>query len=392
MLAEILTLVAAAALAQASTATSAPTPAPAPQNTLSGVVVSAPPKAAATLGATVEVAGDEDGLHGNAVVIWPAAAYRIGAEGHVVLNCKIDAHGLAEWCQVVSQTPANKGFGAAAMELRPTFKLEPAKGPDGAPVSAMMAIKVEFKPPDLQFDRDKMDAELKMIRDNPLSGGSMDFKHQSNPLAMREVTMLDSPVWIQAASFDDVARAYPAKGGEVEGYVAAHCQVDKAGGLKACQIAKESPERRGFGDAALSLIPRFRVDPAQVAKAPGSTAVWVDVPIRLPPPAELADRTIAAPLWLIGIDPAATARFFPRKASVNGLTTGSGVARCTVAADGSMADCDAEPGLPDGMEFSYTAARLASTMKMNLWSADGGPVEGGVVHIPIAFNLKDAAK
>jgi len=29
-------------------------------------------------------------------------------------------------------------------------------------------------------------------------------------------------------------------------------------------------------------------------------------------------------------------------------------------------------------------------MKMNLWSADGAPVEGGVVHIPIRLNLKGA--
>jgi hypothetical protein len=27
-------------------------------------------------------------------------------------------------------------------------------------------------------------------------------------------------------------------------------------------------------------------------------------------------------------------------------------------------------------------------MKMNLWSSDGAPVEGGVVHIPIRLNLK----
>jgi hypothetical protein len=224
----------------------------------------------------------------------------------------------------------------------------------------------------------------------------MDFKNQSSPIAMRDVTMLDTPVWAQAASFDDLARAYPAKGAGLEGYAAAHCQVERAaaqaGVLKACQIIKESPDGHDFGKAALSLTARFRVDPAQLAKAPARTTLWVVVPIRLPPPAQLADRTISAPSWLVGIDPNATSHFFPRKAAVNGLKTGTGVARCTVAADGSMADCDAEPGLPDGMEFSYQAARLATTMKMNLWSADGAPVGGGVVHIPIAFSRKDGDK
>jgi hypothetical protein len=36
-------------------------------------------------------------------------------------------------------------------------------------------------------------------------------------------------------------------------------------------------------------------------------------------------------------------------------------------------------------------ATLASKMRMNLWSADGAPVGGGVVHIPIRLNLKGAA-
>jgi TonB family protein len=389
MLAGILALFAAAAPAPPATP-------PDPGNTVSGVTVSAPPKAPATVGATVEVAGDDEGRRGNYVVIWPAAAYRTAVEGHVTLACKIDVHGLAEWCQVASQTPADKGFGAAALELRPTFKLEPAKGPDGAPVSAMMSIKVDFKPPDPQFDRDKMFQELRTMKENPWTAGDMTFKNQSNPLAMRDVTMLDSPVWVQAANFDDLARAYPAKGAGVEGYAAVHCRVERsseqAGVLKACQIIKESPDGHDFGKAALGLAPRFRVDPAVLAKAPNRTALWVDVPIRLPPPAQLADRTVNAPIWLVSLDPEAASRFFPKKAAVNGLTAGTGVARCTVAADGSMADCEAEPGLPDGMEFSYVAARLATAMKMNLWSADGAPTEGGVVHIPIQLNLKPGPK
>ena len=49
-----------------------------------------------------------------------------------------------------------------------------------------------------------------------------------------------------------------------------------------------------------------------------------------------------------------------------------------------------EPGAPDGQGFSEAAVKLAATMKMNLWSADGAPVQGGVVHIPIRLNLKGA--
>jgi hypothetical protein len=209
---------------------------------------------------------------------------------------------------------------------------------------------------------------------------------------MRQVTMLDNPVWIAAATFDDLARAYPAKGDGVEGYAAAHCRVERsgarAGALRDCQIIKETPLDRGFGAAALGLAAKFRVAPTAAASAPNSTPVWVDVPIRMPPPAELADRTVMAPLWMAGLDPRATPHVFPPEAVASGLTTGRGVARCTVAADGTMTACAPETGEPDGLGFSEAAAKLATGMRMNLWSADAAPVEGGVVHIPIRLNLK----
>ena len=78
--------------------------------------------------------------------------------------------------------------------------------------------------------------------------------------------------------------------------------------------------------------------------------------------------------------------------SSNCSKTCRGVARCTVGPDGAMSDCVPEPGEPDGLGFSEAAAKLASAMRMNLWSADGAPVQGGVVHIPIRLNLKGAAQ
>lgn len=82
---------------------------------------------------------------------------------------------------------------------------------------------------------------------------------------------------------------------------------------------------------------------------------------------------------------------FPPEAAAQGLTSGRGVARCTVAADGTLTACGPDPDEPDQLGFSAAAAKLASAMRMNLWSADGAPVEGGVVHIPIRLNLKAGA-
>jgi hypothetical protein len=97
-----------------------------------------------------------------------------------------------------------------------------------------------------------------------------------------------------------------------------------------------------------------------------------------------------APAWLTSFDAKAAPRLFPPEAVAQGLATGRGVARCTVGAGGALAACVPEPGDPDGLGFSEAAAKLASGMKMNLWSADDAPVEGGVVHIPVRLNLKSA--
>jgi hypothetical protein len=205
---------------------------------------------------------------------------------------------------------------------------------------------------------------------------------------MRQVTMLDFPVWATAPSFDDLARAYPAQGRGTEGYVAAHCHVQRSGELTGCFTIKETPEGRGFGRAALSLTPKFRVT-RELAAAYHPTPLWVDVPIRFAAPAaSAAERTVTAPIWLTRFEPRRAPQVFPPEAVAQGLTTGRGVARCVVGADGALTGCTPDPDETDSLGFSAAAARLASAMKMNLWSADAGPVLGGVVHVPIRLNLK----
>ena len=369
----------------------------APDSTVSPLVVKAPPPAKLPpADAVVDVASDDETATGDFVAVWPALAYMVGTQGQVRLNCKVDTHGLAETCQVVSERPAGKGFGAAALELRPTFKLTPRKDADGQPITAVMSINLTFNPPKKELaGTEGTSAAIKSLGDTaglvaavrPVSG---------NPLAMRKVTMVDDPVWAAAPGFDDLAAAYPAAGHGVEGYVAAHCRVDRTGAraglLQQCQAIKEAPHDQGFAKAALALTPKFRIEPAALARAPSSAQLWVDVPIRLPPPAQIADRTVMAPIWVASFDPRATPKLFPPEAVASGLTTGRGVARCEVAADGALTACAPEPGDPDGLGFSEAAVKLASAMKMNLWSADGAPVEGGVIRIPIRLNLKPESK
>ena len=166
----------------------------------------------------------------------------------------------------------------------------------------------------------------------------------------------------------------------------AHCQVLRTGDLKNCEIVKETPAKLGFAKAALPLARKFKVIPA-LATAPHSTPMWVDIPIRMPPQAQM-DRTVVSPSWLTGVDPGTTPGVFPPEAAARGVTVGRGVAQCVVGPDGGLTQCAPAAGDPDGLGFSEAVAKLATGLKINLWSADASPVDGGKLRVEMRLALK----
>jgi hypothetical protein len=140
----------------------------------------------------------------------------------------------------------------------------------------------------------------------------------------------------------------------------------------------------------LDLTAKFRVT-RELATASHPTPLWVDVPIRFAPPSA-GERTVTAPTWITRFDPRKAPQVFPPEAAAQGLITGRGVARCLVGGDGSLTGCAPDPDEPDHLGFGAAAAQLASAMRMNLWSADAAPVQGGIVHVPIRLNLKPDGK
>jgi TonB family protein len=358
---------------------------------VSPVVVTARPKTAPPADAKVDVGSDHDNIAGQSVSIWPAGARAAGLSGSVTLSCMIDVHGLAEWCRVAYETPPGKGFGDAAMALRPTLKLAPRQGPDG-PVDAMMNIAVNFDAQQSESNLREVMASAAGSKAPEARRGINDVNVRDlvvyhNPVDMRRVTLMDSRAWTQAPSFEDLAAAYPSQGGGLEGYAVVHCKVERAGILKGCVTAKELPTGHGFGKAAVALSSDFRVSPDVMMQAPHGAPVEVDVPIRFPPPTEAKDRTVRSPVWVAGLDPQTLIRDFP-PAVAKKVSPGA-VVRCEVAADGSLSGCAIELTSPDGLDFDDAAVKLASRLKMSLWSAAAGPVQGGVVHIPVKLELAD---
>ena len=130
----------------AAAAAQAANPTPIPDTTVAPVTVTKP----RPIVATVRMANDDTAI-GQFVHIWPTSAWQGGRSGKVILSCKIDVHGIAEWCKVAKETPENRGFGAAALQLRPLLKLPPASGPDG-PHDAVMDLAIDFKAPGIAYE------------------------------------------------------------------------------------------------------------------------------------------------------------------------------------------------------------------------------------------------
>jgi protein TonB len=81
--------------------------------------------------------------HSNEMV-WPMYAYLAHISGHAHLDCTLNDKGKLKPCVVVEDTPAGRGFAAAAISfLEPTRMRPPTV--DGAPVKdAHVDIIVDF--------------------------------------------------------------------------------------------------------------------------------------------------------------------------------------------------------------------------------------------------------
>jgi TonB family protein len=381
----ILEALAAAAVAAAPADATAP-----PSNgstTVSPVTVTPlpTPPAKTPPAATIDIPYD-DSVGGEFAIIWPTNAFKAHMSGHVVLTCEIDRYGLAEWCKVASESPANEGFGAAALELRPTIKITPAMGPDG-PVDEVTNIAIEFRAPDANIDWGSARGGGSTAGGRAGVGSNQPTIFGAPPLAGKAVSILNDPIWVSAVSWSDVAQAYPTTGGGVEGYAVAHCEVLRGGALRDCEPIKEDPDKHGFGKAAVRLASKFRVTP-EWSVAPNHADLWVDVPFRFPAPGATEAHVVTSPYWVSGFNPDQVLKVYPPEAAAKGVATGYGVAKCVVAVDGTLTDCAPQPADPDGLGFSEAAVRLASTMRMNPWTADGAPAEGAVVQIGVRLNLK----
>lgn len=280
--------------------------------------------------------------------LYPHAAANVGMPGNVALDCGVEADGHLGKCKVAHEIPEGVSFGGAAVSLARFFRLDPETA--------------------------------------PAAGGDFHFSIGFATVADGDVQLAVGP-WLAAPGFADTNSVYPDIGGGVTGQVYMRCGLERDGRLKDCKALYERPIERDFDVAALKLAHLFqmRIDPALLKSHEPLTA---NVLVRIAAPfgddAKL--RRIADPVWLSAPNLAELSRLFPAQANTKGVTAGTGAVDCTVAADGTLVDCQKDgPGDPPNLGFSDAALKAVTGMRMSPWTEDGGPVDGARIRLPIRF-------
>lgn len=277
----------------------------------------------------------------------------ISGKATVICAVRVDTT-LAD-CKLVSERPAGIGFGEAAVRMATReFRMKPQMR-DGKPVEG---------------------AEVRIPLVFILGSGSARY------------VILD-PVWAQAPTFDDLAKAWPAEAGDLpSGTTALRCRLAAEGDLRNCIVAGGIPKNGPFGKAALTLVDRFKMKmSAEEAAKYARSDVIVSFHFLNPATPAGQAKKVVKPEWISRIDPKKIVALYPKAAADKGVTSGVGVADCLVAADGRLTDCKVAREDPVDLGFGLSAVAVAGITQMNPWTPNGRPVQGARVRLPITFNL-----
>jgi TonB family protein len=280
-----------------------------------------------------------------------------GVAGHATLVCVVSTRGLMEKCTVNAESPVGRGFGAAALAMSSVFVMRPMTV-DGLPVGgAKVGIPIGFEAAD--------------------TGPSDDT-----------VTVIRAAPWMSAPTAEQLSEAFPkgALGKTSSAHVVMRCSFAQGGGLRDCAAISATPQDQGFANAAKSLTSDFRAYPDP--KRDQMFRLRIDIPFDFRDPGQPAPPVeVYDPIWLRQASPNYVAKLFPLAATNAGVRTGRAEVDCKVQHDGSLKDCTVASEDPAGMGFGDAALEIAAVMVMNPWTAQGDPVDGARIRLPVRLGL-----
>jgi len=218
---------------------------------------------------------------------------------------------------------------------------------------------------------------------------------------------ISHPDWVRRPNGSDLAQAYPSQAFKqgLGGQVLMSCKVTASGSMSDCSVLREQPEGLGFGQAALSLAPDFkmrrtRVDgqsvegrtvqiPMRFALArPPPPEGLLPPPLPIPPPPPLP---ATPPLSIGGASyweelPQQMARYYPDRA-MRMNRSGDASLKCVVTDDGRLNLCEIISETPEDFGFGQAGLQLTKMFKMHPTTTDGRPVGGASVVIRMRFAL-----
>jgi TonB family protein len=297
--------------------------------------------------------------------VYPVQALQQGRNGSAVLKCVLTEESVLSGCEVVSESPGNQGFGYAALTLAPDLNIRPAMKL-GHPVRTELTLNVSFIAP-------------------PPAIGSYLAGVDTSGLQK----FLTNPAWERAPTYSQVVAAYPARARSANksGRVSMDCTLGADGLFTSCLVMNEEPVGYGFGAAAADLAKSFKANPT----LPGGGSVAggvVKVPFtfttRMLSPGQPATST---PVLTAVPSTRDLAAAFPRAARTAGIGHTQAALDCVVGQNGALSGCRAIVEKPAGFNVAMGAMQLASKYRVSPWSAEGLPVAGARVRVPIDYNL-----
>lgn len=301
--------------------------------------------------------------------VWPNEAMRNGINGKALIACTVTVQGALRDCSVVEESPAGMSFGVAAIALTPQFLMKPATR-DGKPVESGIRMPINF---------------------TGLRETSVGTRLKGNPAAAMSRTVIPNVPWAEAPAYSDVAAAYPAKAraSGLGGRTTLKCMFKAEGRLGGCSTLTEEPTGQGFAAAARTLIPLF-LGPAEFSNGKSTYGAIAQVPFVFAP--EMLDpdkRLVGTPKWAVLPTGDTMLAGYPPKALDAGVKSARVVMGCTAGAGGKLEACQITSEEPAGLGFAAAGMELSRSFRVEPWTADGLPIVGGRIRVPIRYQLPD---